>query len=227
MQFAYCNNRGVQDASLTLVNDISKHLDKLNTQARILYVDFSSAFNITQPHILLNKLIRMGVNSCVLKWIFSFLTQRPQYTTLGNVKSNILVTNTGAPQGCAMSPVLFSLYIDDFRSVFSNCKIVKYADDTVIIGKILNEDECDEYVAQVHQFVDWCRSDFLELNIKKTKEMIIDYRTKNHRVPDPIIIDAETVERVEEYKYLGFMIDNQLKDKNIISLFYKSTILNN
>ena len=82
--------------------------------------------------------------------------------------------------------------------------------------------------------------------------MTIDYRTKNRRVPDPIIIDAENVAGVEEYKYLGFMIDNQLKgsantnmvvkkcnqrlhflhflnniDRNIISLFYKSTIVNN
>lgn len=81
--------------------------------------------------------------------------------------------------------------------------------------------------------------------------MIIDYRTKKCRVPDPIVIDAEIVERVGEYKYLGFVIDDQLKgnantsmvvkkcnqrlhflrilnnlhiDKNIISLFYKSTI---
>lgn len=250
LQFAYCKNRSVQDASITLVNDISKHLDKINTQVRILYVDFSSAFNTIQPHILLNKLMGMGVNSYILKWIFNFLSQRPQYTTLGNVKSNILYTSTGAPQGCVMSPVLFSLYTDDCRSAFSNCAIIKYADDTVIIGKILN-DECDEYVAQVHQFVDWCRSNFLQLNIKKTKEMIIDYRTKKCRVPDPIVIDAEIVERVGEYKYLGFVIDDQLKgyantsmvvkkcnqrlhflrilnnlhiDKNIISLFYKSTI---
>ena len=81
--------------------------------------------------------------------------------------------------------------------------------------------------------------------------MIIDYRAKNRSEPDPIVIDTETVERVEEYKYLGLMIDNQLKgsantnmvvkkcnqrlpflcilnnlhvDRYIISLFYKSTI---
>lgn len=249
-QFAYCKNRCVQDASLTLMNEISKHLDKQNTQARILYVDFSSAFNTMQPHILLNKLIAMNVNSYVLRWIFSFLSERPQYTTLYNVKSNILTTNTGAPQGCVMSPVLFSLYTDDCRSVCSNCTIVKYADDTVILGKI-SDDKCDEYVSQVNQFVDWCKSNYLDLNIKKTKEMIIDYRTKNRSIPDPIIIDSETVDRVEEYKYLGLMIDNQLKgsantnmvfkkckqrlyflrilnnlhvDRHIISLFYKSTI---
>lgn len=58
MQFGYCKNESGQDASLTLVNDTSKHLDKQNIQARILYVDFSSAFSTIQLHILLNKLKR-------------------------------------------------------------------------------------------------------------------------------------------------------------------------
>ena len=36
MQFAYCRNRSVQDASLTFMNDISKHLDQRYSSIRIL-----------------------------------------------------------------------------------------------------------------------------------------------------------------------------------------------
>lgn len=64
----------------------------------------------------------------------------------GNVESEIGCS----PQGCVMSLVLFSLYTDDYRSAFNNCTVNKYADDTVIIGKILND--CDEHLAQVHHF---------------------------------------------------------------------------
>ena len=39
--------------------------------------------------------------------------------------------------------------------------------------------------------------------------MIMTIEPKNRWIPDPIIIDAETVGKVEEYKYLGFMIGNQ------------------
>ena len=123
LQFAYCKNRSVQDASLTLLNDVSKHIDQPNSQVRILYIDFSSAFNTIQSHILLNKLLGMGVNCYLLKWIFSFLTQRPQSTTVGDVKSSVIVTNRGAPQGCVMSPVLFSLYTDDCRSPSNECTL--------------------------------------------------------------------------------------------------------
>ena len=98
MQFAYCRNRSVQDANLTFMNEISKHLDQRNSSTRILFIDFSSAFNTIQPHILLNKLLEMGYNSNLLKWIFSFLTKRPQYTKIGSVLSNKITTNTSAPQ---------------------------------------------------------------------------------------------------------------------------------
>ena len=70
-----------------------------------------------QPHILLNKMLELGVNS--------FLTQRPQYTNVNNIKSNVIVTNTGAPQGCVLSPVLFILYTDDCRSETDDCAIIK------------------------------------------------------------------------------------------------------
>ena len=210
MQFAYCKNRSVQDTTLLLLNEVNKHLDKPNSQIRALFIDFSLAFNTMQPHILLNKMLEMGVNRNILQWIFSFLTQRPQYTNVNYVTSNVIVTNTGAPQGCVLSPVLFTLYTDDCRSEIDDCTIIKYADDTIILGKIVN-DNYEGYVTQVKKFVDWSKQNFLELNVKKTKEIIFDFRTNNKHIPDLLIIEEENVERVNQYKYLGFMIDDQLK----------------
>lgn len=66
-QFAFCKNRSVQDASLILLNDVSKHLEKPKPQVRTLFVDFISAFNTVQPHLLLNKLFEIGLNSNILK----------------------------------------------------------------------------------------------------------------------------------------------------------------
>ena len=232
------------------MNEIIEHLEHQNSQIRVLLTYFSSAFNTIQPHILLDKLLGMGVNGNLLLWISNYLTQRPQYTKIGNTISNTIFTNTGAPQGCVLSPLLFSLYTNDCRSSFSNCTILKYADDTVIIGKISNNDHTN-YTEQVNNFAEWSHRNFLKLNVKKTKEMIIDFRTTKRQVPDPIFIDNEPIERVSEYKYLGFIIDDQLKgdantdmvykkcnqrlhfvrvlrnlhvDATILNLFYKSTL---
>lgn len=65
---------------------------------------------------------------------------RPQYTKSKGIKSSIIVTNTGVPQGCVLSPLLFTLYTNNCQSIYQNCSIIIYADDTVIVGKISNDD---------------------------------------------------------------------------------------
>ena len=222
LQFAYCNGKSVQDAGLSLVHDIAKHLEISNSQVRVLFIDFSSAFNTIQTHILvlLRKLLDMNVNSNLIRWIHSYLTGRPQYTKLKGVKFKVIFTNTGTPQGCVISPLMFTLYTNDCRSAYQNCSIFKYADDTVIVGKICNDDSTN-YLAQVDNFVEWCKDNYLDLNGKKTKEMIIDFRTSKKLVPDQIKLGTEYVDRVCEYKYLGIVIDDKLRGSINNQLVYK------
>ena len=77
-QFAYKASRGVEDASLTLLNLITQHLEKAKSYVRILFVDFSSVFNTTEPYVLLKRLIDLHVNSNFVLWIRDFLRDRPQ-----------------------------------------------------------------------------------------------------------------------------------------------------
>ena len=51
LQFAYKTKRGVEDAVLVFVNNALKHMESPKTFVRILFIDFSSAFNTIQPHI--------------------------------------------------------------------------------------------------------------------------------------------------------------------------------
>lgn len=51
LQFAYKEKRGVEDAVATLLNGIYKHLETPASYVRILFADFSSAFNTVQQHV--------------------------------------------------------------------------------------------------------------------------------------------------------------------------------
>ena len=55
------------------------------------------------------------------------------------------------------------------------------------------------YFAEVERFINWCRDNSLDLNVKKTKEMLIDFRKAPTVIPD-LFIDAIQVERATEYK---------------------------
>ncbi len=74
LQFAYRANRSVDDAVNMGLHYILQHLDRPGTYVRILFVDFSSAFNTIISDLLLPKLTQLSVPTSVFQWITSFLT---------------------------------------------------------------------------------------------------------------------------------------------------------
>ncbi len=90
---------------------------------------------------MMRKLFDMNVNSNLVAWIHSYLTLRPQYVKLNGAIYDCIVTNTGAPHGCVLFPLLFSLCTNDCTSKYENSSMLKYADNTVSIGHIANNNE--------------------------------------------------------------------------------------
>ena len=73
LQFAYKAKRGVEDATLTLMELVTHHLDQSGTFIRILLMDFSSAFNTLQTHLLLSRLLDLDVSPSIVLWVRAFL----------------------------------------------------------------------------------------------------------------------------------------------------------
>ncbi|KAK3549702.1 hypothetical protein QTP86_007167 [Hemibagrus guttatus] len=61
LQFTYRANRSVDDAVNMALHFILQHLDSTGSYARILFVDFSSAFNTIVPALLRDKLFQLNV----------------------------------------------------------------------------------------------------------------------------------------------------------------------
>lgn len=55
MQFSYRSKRGVEDATVSLIHSLVKHLEGKGSHAR--FVDFPSAFKTIQSHVLVNRLL--------------------------------------------------------------------------------------------------------------------------------------------------------------------------
>ncbi|PIK41525.1 hypothetical protein BSL78_21628 [Apostichopus japonicus] len=210
LQFAYREKRSVEDAILFFVDSMYRHLDSPGNFARVLFVDFSSAFNTILPHILVDKMCGCGINYNLTKWVLDFLTNRTQRVFVNGIVSSDIVMNTGAPQGCVLSPVLFTLYTSDCRSTQPNTHIVKFADDTCILGLIKKNGDETGYRHEISTFTNWCDENRLQLNVSKTKELVVDFRRRGHRL-ERIEIRNEPVEQVHSYKYLGVSITEKLE----------------
>ena len=181
LQFAYKPHRGTDDAILSVLHNAFLHLDKAGSYVHMLFIDFSSAFNTIQPHLLALKLLHMDVSHKLILWIVNFLLHRSLSVHFQNSISSQRDTCTGAPQGTVLSPALFTLYTNDCQGT-TKTPIVKYSDDTAI-EDLSNSDAV--YFSEVHKFSAWCKENYLDLNIAKTKEMVVDFRTPPLPPPPP------------------------------------------
>ena len=59
------------------------HLEKPGSTVRIMFFDFSSAFNTIQPVLLRDKLVRAGEDVPLTEWTLNYLTNRPQFVRIG------------------------------------------------------------------------------------------------------------------------------------------------
>ncbi|KAI5616883.1 gastrula zinc finger protein XlCGF28.1-like [Silurus asotus] len=166
LTFAYCQNRLTEDAIANLLHTTISQLDQKNgNYTKMLFVDYSSAFNTIIPSTLTSKLEVLGLSLPLCQWISNFLTDRPQ--------------------------------------------AVWFADDTIVVGLISNNDEI-AYLQEVKNLERWCQENNLLLNVSKTKELIVDFSTKQERSYQPLNICGTPVERVDSFRYLGVHITQDL-----------------
>ncbi|KAI3363440.1 hypothetical protein L3Q82_012057, partial [Scortum barcoo] len=182
LQFAYRPNRSTEDAIALTLHTALSHLDQRDTYVRMLFIDYSSAFNTIVPSKLVTKLRDLGLNSALCDWILNFLTGRPQAVRMGSTTSSTLTLNTGAPQGCVLSPLLYSLFTHDCVATHSSNTIIKFADDTTVIGLITGDDE----------------TAYREVRRRQREEHA------------PLSINGTTVERVNSFRFLGVHISEDL-----------------
>ena len=222
LQFAFRSNRGVDDAVAMALHSILQHLEHTRTYARILFVDFSSAFNTILPQRLYDKLLNnFGLDHSICKWILDFLLEREQVVRMNDIMSDPITLNTGAPQGCVLSPMLFSLYTNDCATDNPSAQRIKFADDTTMPGLISNADE-SAYRSEVDNLVSWCDQNNLELNTGKTQEVLVDFRRKREPV-QPLSIKGEEIKQVSHAKFLGTTIASNLSwEQNCSSIKKKA-----
>ncbi|KAM6913330.1 syntaxin-1B [Lycodopsis pacificus] len=110
----------------------------------------------------------MNVSPFTIRWYHSFLTNRTQQVRVNRTLSEPLTINTGAPQGCVGSPVLFTLYTNECTCSTADYYMVKCSDDTAVL--MSDTSDTAVYRHDIQNFVQWCDKHFLILNAKDSDD---------------------------------------------------------
>ncbi|KAK1804591.1 hypothetical protein P4O66_020585 [Electrophorus voltai] len=131
-------------------------------------------------------------------------------------------TLTHLDKGRGLCPLRYSLYTYDCTATSSSTIIIKFADDTIVMGMISDNEE-RAYLEEIKDLENWCQGNNLLQNVSKTKELIVDCSKKQEWHYYPVRISGTTVERVDSFRYLGVHISQDLSwSRHINSLAKKA-----
>ena len=126
---------------LDALNNWTNNMKDCNL-TRVVYVDFSKAFDSICHSKLLLKLESYGVSGRFLGIINHFLTGRSQVVKINNSVSEVCNISSGVPQGSVLGPILFIIYMNDLMSVLSpNVTITFFADDVKLFSVIKSSND--------------------------------------------------------------------------------------
>ncbi|XP_051963031.1 uncharacterized protein LOC127629815 [Xyrauchen texanus] len=109
----------------------------------------------------------------------------------------------------------------DCAAMHRSNHIIKFADDTTVVGLISKNDE-SAYREEVQWLTDWCRASNLSLNVDKTKEMDVDFRRTQCNCSQ-LNIDGSFAEIVKSTKFLGVhLVENLTWSLNTSSITKKA-----
>ena len=210
-QHGFRNNHSTASAVMEVAQFLYEGMDMGNT-THCAFIDYSKAFDTINHELLCLKLQNLGFDRQVVGWCRNYLSERTQSVKNNSIISPMLPITCGVPQGSILGPLFFIIYVNDLLELFmvGNVSITLYADDTVLYVSHKDSAQSARYLEEgLSLLANWCVTNKLTINVKKTKHMIV---SPSHSVHDNInvTLNGEHLDLVHNYNYLGVVIDDRL-----------------
>lgn len=200
------------DNVFTLANFAQTRLKK-GRKMYAFFVDFKAGFDSIDRKSLVFKLCNLGISSKFIK----ALEKLYEYTNAaiydGVQISDTFEVEVGVRQGCCLSPLLFSLYIDDITDALvggvslssMRIKAILYADDIVVLAETPNSLQL-----MINKLETYCMQWNLTVNTSKSKVLVFKNGTGRLARDERWTFGGESLGVVKEFQYLGINLTYNL-----------------
>ena len=181
-----------------------------------IFLDLKKAFDTVDHNILCKKLEKYGVFGKAFHILKSYLRDRTQTVNIRDTHADIRNIDIGVPQGSILGPLLFIIYINDLAKVDNKGDFFIYADDTAVFFQHTDPNVLQNIVdTTLPKISTWLQTNFLSLNASKTIYQI--YNKHKVHIDMHVQINNDVIEKKQTVKYLGMLIDDDLKFKSHIN----------
>ena len=198
--------------TLHVLSEILKHNKK---KLFCAFIDFSKAFDSVWRVGLWMKLLSNNINGKLFRIVYNMYKNIKSCVIHSGEQSCFFYSQCGVRQGENLSPILFSLFLNDLEDymsaygcngievnmggdqieLFLKLMVLLYADDTVILGT-----DAENFQNNLNIFYDYTKQWNLNINYNKTKIMIFGARnTRNFQFK----LGNSNIEICDDFKYLG------------------------
>ena len=210
-QYGFRHKYSTNHALISLTEHIKSNLDQKNIVCGI-FIDLEKAFDTVNHSILCDKLYQYGFRGEFNSLIKSYLYNRKQFVSINGFDSKIKTVTCGVPQGSSLGPLLFLIYINDFRYCLNNSYSGHFADDTYIMYANKNIKSIETVINyELKLATKWMNLNKLSLNVNKTQLILFHSKYKKLDLKNcSIKLSGKKLLPLDYVKYLGIYLDKHL-----------------
>ena len=193
-----------------------KNLEAFNRKMKncVIFFDITKAFDKIWHNGLLYKLINNKFEKHIIKWIAEFLNKRVFKVKVNSSFSNNCNIEVGVPQGSVLSPILFSIFINDI--IFDKTQYKKTKTESTLFADDLATSCCSNNMNVINQTLElyllklenWLYKWRLTINPKKC-QFILFSKGKHSNNLDLRLFN-QSIPETDNIKFLGITFDRTM-----------------